>query len=372
MLQEGIYTIKARSNGKYVCRDVSNVAYAANRDVASTWERFHLHKRDDQWAIQDWKGAWWARSSHSLNTQPVPNPRWSYFMAWHQEGIDSGTTRWDIEHVGGDDYAFRALQYVTAEPSGIMNADRNERSTWETFTLTRVGGPEQLFADEGTVYRIDGNGALVCFKHDRNGGFYAGQGIGTGWGDLRFVSAVRGGHLYAVDGSGNLLYYRHEGGNWPVAARVIGTGWNHAWVGATRFGDLYVITREGALLFYRHDDAFQFQIAARQIGTAWGGLRVFGGGTNALYAINSNQQLLYYYHDDALRWRHEAMVIGWAWGDIAAASSAGNGEIYAVTRRGDLLFYRHDVDKHFIGGSGKKIGEGWGGRADQAVIAAAR
>lgn len=375
MLQEGIYTIKARANGKYVCRDNTNASYIANRDVASAWERFTLHKRGNYWAIQDWKGGWWLQDyprgiEHFSRASP------GHFSAWfqeYQEGDNTGTTKWTIEHVGGDDYAFRGKDYLRAEPSGLMFADRQVRDAWETFTLTRVGGPEILFVGDGTVYRIDGNGDLLCYRHDDNGGFYTSAGLGDAWGGLRWVSAVQGGHLYGVDQNGNLLYYRHEGEEWPVAGKQIGDGWGgFRWVGVTRFGHVYAITTGGELLYYRHDDAFAWQVTAKQIGEGWGGLRAFAGGTNALYAINGNNELIYYYHDDALKWRHQGVVIGWGWGDFVALSSAGNGEIYAVNSSGELLFYRHDVDKHFIGGSGKKIGEGWGGRADQAVIAAAR
>jgi len=63
----------------------------------------------------------------------------------HSGNLTGGSTTWDIQHVSGNDYAFKIIcsvappTYVTAEPAGTMAINRVSRDSWETFTLTRVG-----------------------------------------------------------------------------------------------------------------------------------------------------------------------------------------------------------------------------------------
>lgn len=232
-----------------------------------------------------------------------------------------------------------------------------------------------LFAGAGTVYLVDGDGNLVRYVHDAYGNFasYSGQVIGSGWGGMSTIRAVRDGHLYCVSPKNDLLYYHHDGaGAWTTAGRAIGWGWGFPWVGAGRFGQLYAINQDGHLLYYQHDNDFDWKIASAKIGEGWPTRGVFTGGANCLYLIDGKSDLRYYYHDDARNWVRSGATIGTGWGGFKSVSSSGNGEIYGVAANDDLLFYRHDVDRRFLSGSGRTIGWGWGAVGRHGVIASSR
>ena len=233
-----------------------------------------------------------------------------------------------------------------------------------------------VFAGSGVLYRVNGKGNLVRYVHDASGEFvdYSGQEIGWGWGGLRRIMAVRDHGLYTVDSGGALRYYHHNSaGSWDDSnGRVIGSGWAHPWVGAGRFGQLYAINSGGDLLYYEHDGAFAWTRTAKKIGGGWSAQGVFTGGTNCLYLVNAAGELRYYYHDDSLGWVKQNLGIGTGWGGLSPLGSSGNGEIYAVTSDGNLLFYRHDTSKRFLSGSGRTIGWGWGSASTHGLLPSAR
>lgn len=240
-----------------------------------------------------------------------------------------------------------------------------------------LDGAPSLFAGGGTLYRINAQGNLLRYQHDANGVFadYSGREIGSGWGGMLHIAAVRDGGLYAVDASRRLRYYHHDAaGNWDDGnGRVIGEGWGFPWVGAGRFGQLYVINSARQLLYYEHDASFHFGARSGVVlGEGWPDHGVFGGGTNCVYLIGANGDLLHYYHNDALAWEHTQLKIGAGWGGFTRAGSGGNGEIYAVNPDGDLLFYRHDANHRFLAGSGRTIGWGWKSGSRYAIIPSAR
>ncbi|MCB9570182.1 MAG: hypothetical protein H6710_23730 [Myxococcales bacterium] len=227
------------------------------------------------------------------------------------------------------------------------------------------GPAPSLFAGGGTLYLVNGDGNLVRYTHDAAGTFenYSGQVIGWGWGGLRSIHAVRDGGVYTIAADGTLRYYHHNGaGTWDdINGKVIGSGWaGFPWVGAGRFGQLYAITSDGKLLYYQHDGNLAWQLTGVEIGNGWPTTGVFAGGANCLYIVNGSGELLYYYHDDARIWKVTGLKIGVGWGGFSSLASSGNGEIYGVLPNGNLLFYRHDVNKKFIAGSSRVIGWGWG------------
>lgn len=119
------YFIKAKSNGKYLCRDAQT--YIANRDSASTWEKFTLIRYGADWRLVDYKG-----DSMGYSTDfEIDNPA----GLWPA----SGNLQWELEHVSGNDYALKqSHRYITAEPSGVLFVDREERQDWETFTFIKA------------------------------------------------------------------------------------------------------------------------------------------------------------------------------------------------------------------------------------------
>lgn len=135
-LQPGTYTLKARSNGKYLCREAGH--YVANRDAADAWEKFKLKRSGAGWTIQDYKDDYLTLALGHINLEP--------FGVHHTRGVQPSSTdrgkrsQWQLPQVGsGSDYALdQEGFYVTAEPSGVIAFDRTVRQDWETFTLTRV------------------------------------------------------------------------------------------------------------------------------------------------------------------------------------------------------------------------------------------
>jgi Tachylectin len=88
-----------------------------------------------------------------------------------------------------------------------------------------------------------------------------------------------------------------------------------------------------------------------------------------IYAISKNGDLLWYRHDGqadgSFKWAdNNARKVGVGWGDLKQVFSGGNGIIYAIAKNGDLLWYRHDgqADGSFkwADDNARKVGVGWG------------
>lgn len=149
-LRAGTYTIKSAHN-KYLSRDGSNISIVGDRVSASTWEKFTLKRNGAGWTLQDWKGWYWVRLVGAVSLEPFGTSQTLSFgvrdteYTDHSGNLTGGSTTWDIQHVSGNDYAFKIIcsvappTYVTAEPAGTMAINRVSRDSWETFTLTRVG-----------------------------------------------------------------------------------------------------------------------------------------------------------------------------------------------------------------------------------------
>lgn len=218
-------------------------------------------------------------------------------------------------------------------------------------------------ADGGnTIYRVAPNGTLQMSHHAANGSWdIVNREIGWGWDDATQIFAAEGGHVYAIDGAGTLVYYHHDSaGNWDNWGTEIGWGWGgFAKVFVSRFGEIYAVEHDGLLKLYKHDGALQFDgSAGTVIGSGWNLPNLFSGGSGAFYYINAEGDLIYYYYNGS-SWTVANLEIGQGWGGFSTVGSTGNGELYAVTQAGDVLFYRHDVNKVWQSGSGSKIGSGW-------------
>ena len=251
-----------------------------------------------------------------------------------------------------------------------------------------------------------GSGQLLWYKHV---GFQDGADqwlttqdpkgyIGEGWGQDNFVQVFSGGNgvLYAIDKNGNLLWYKHLGfqdgaDKWLTTQDpkgYIGEGW-----GADNFvrvfpggnGVIYAINKNGQLLWYKHlgfrDGADRWQTSPDPkgyIGEGWGQdnfASVFSGGDGILYAVTKSGRLLWYKHlgfeDGTDKWlttRDPKGYIGEGWGEdnFVQVFSGGNGILYAVNKNGHLLWYKHrgfeDGTDRWLTTRDPKgyIGEGWG------------
>lgn len=142
-LTEGTYTIKAKSNGKYLSREGQH--YVCNRGSADQWEKFKLENAGGgYWYISDYQGEQVVREPTFQALMPQKRPTLptleSGGIALREKFLhESAGVVWTIEHVSGDVFAFKAAgAYITVEPSGLVAANRTERKDWETFTVTKV------------------------------------------------------------------------------------------------------------------------------------------------------------------------------------------------------------------------------------------
>ena len=215
----------------------------------------------------------------------------------------------------------------------------------------------KVMADDLAIYAVTESGALLWYRDQLRDGTNgpnaergwapaSGNQIGHGWQDFRHVFSGGDGMIYAITESGALLWYRdqlRDGTNGPNAERgwapASGSQIGHGWAdfrivvgsGAGE-GLIYAITESGALLWYRDQ------------------LRDGTNGPNAErgWAPGSGNQ------------------IGHGWQDIehVFSSGAGDGVLYAVSRTGDLLWYR---DEARDGSNGPNAERGWAARSGSAI-----
>lgn len=140
---------------------------------------------------------------------------------------------------------------------------------------------------------------------------------------------------------------------------------------------LYGVRPDGRLAWHRHDGARldprigqpgAWKVASPS-GSGWDGFRqVLPGGRNVIYAITRDGKLLWYRHNGfntgaGTEWEGGKEIAGGGWADFTRVFSGGEGVIYAVTRAGKLLWYRHNGygDGTRVWEPGKEVGSGWGG-----------
>jgi N,N-dimethylformamidase len=204
-----------------------------------------------------------------------------------------------------------------------------------TFPVTRF---RSLFADDKSIYGARATGELLWHPGWTDTAtpptLADGAQIGIEWADFSHLVAGGGGIIYALTAAGELRWYcdtRRDGTN----ASDGSTGWASGSGTTIRTGlsdvvhllsgddgVLYAITSAGELIFYRD--------CARDGSNA-------PDGTSG-WAPGSGNQI------DA------------GWSAFRHVVSGGGGVIYAVTERGDLLWYRDDARD---GTNGPRGSSGW-------------
>jgi hypothetical protein len=141
-------------------------------------------------------------------------------------------------------------------------------------------------------------------------------------------------------------------------------------------GIIYAIDNGGALTWYRHmgyadgSEAWANGASGISVGTGWENMRlVFSGGVGVIYAIDRRGDLYWYRHDGytngSFAWANGAkgIKIGSGWNDVVSAFSGGSGVIYAMKRDGNLYWYHHTGDWNgaatWTSPTGKLVGSGW-------------
>jgi len=138
---------------------------------------------------------------------------------------------------------------------------------------------------------------------------------------------------------------------------------------------LYGVAPDGTLKWFRHEGAnvgsFDLE-GPRSVNVGWANFKqVTAGGEGVIYAVTRQGALMLFRHagfgeglgrDDAAAWL-PPQEIATGWGNFTQIFSGGDGVIYAVTPEGKLRWYRHTG---FINGRAtldgpREVGRGWGG-----------
>ena len=125
-------------------------------------------------------------------------------------------------------------------------------------------------------------------------------------------------------------------------------------------------------------DVTHFLDGPKGVGSGWGDFKhLFSGGNGIVYAITKDGKLLRYKHLDfgigARSWE-DAKEVGSGWGDFKNVFSPGDGIVYAIRQDGKLLWYKHrearqpdpgyrSLGRVRVGGEWegpKEVGHGWG------------
>jgi len=201
--------------------------------------------------------------------------------------------------------------------------------------------------------------------------------------------------IYGLTAAGELLWYP----SWTdfslppnvTDGKQVGIGWGdfaHVFPGGD--GILYAVTKDGALLWYRDDqrdgsndpsgNTGWAAASGSQIGTGWAGFsHLFSGGDGVIYAVRATGELLWYQDLKRDGSNDPSGSTGWAaasgnqigtgWNGFRHLIPGGGGVMYAVSAKGDLLWYRDDQrdgsndpsgSTGWAPGSAAKIGNGWG------------
>ncbi len=139
---------------------------------------------------------------------------------------------------------------------------------------------------------------------------------------------------------------------------------------------LYGVRTDGRITWSRHDGARvapgagqpeALKVAA-PAGSGWDGFRhVLPGGRNVIYAVTRDGRLLWYRHSgfnfgDGKDWESGKEIAGGGWADFKQVLSGGNGVLYGISRTGRIYWYRHTGNgsgaRTWEGGN--EVGSGWG------------
>ncbi|SJM92556.1 tachylectin-related carbohydrate-binding protein [Crenothrix polyspora] len=229
------------------------------------------------------------------------------------------------------------------------------------------------FADgDGDIYVTTKNGTLHWLQHtgrmsgaDSWVNFGASKVVGDKATSKNLLNTKMfsgdDGIIYTINNKGQLLWSRHDGrfnGSqvWTNGNKlsIIGNGWNkysHVFSGGD--GIIYAITTDGKMLWFRHtgwlDGTAKWTAdSGKQVSKGWVGvLKVFSGGNGVIYSIMPSGRLRWHRHDGRLtgtdNWVNAGVhsVVGYNWQGYRQVFTGGDGIIYAITAKGDLLWHRH-------------------------------
>jgi hypothetical protein len=208
--------------------------------------------------------------------------------------------------------------------------------------------------------------------------------VGTTTGGPLTVSGVP---IYGIAANGDLFWYFHQGAHngavlWAHGGQraKVGSGWNdglRVFKGSPSGGDgvIYRVDSHGDLYWYRHlghATGTASWVDGKKVGGGWQVAHTaFAAGNGIVYLAHKNGDLLWYrhlgYRDGRAEWANggTGAKVGSGWGDVRFAFAGGNGVIYTIDSRGDLYWYRHlgQADGKFAwahDARGIKIGNGWG------------
>ncbi len=197
---------------------------------------------------------------------------------------------------------------------------------------------------------------------------------------------VAGVPIYGIAEDGTLSWYFHQGAhdgsfNWANQDRGISVanGWNE---GLRVFkgdpsgsdGVVYRVDSRGDLYWYKHlghATGSTAWLGGKKVGNGWQAARqAFGAGDGIVYMVDEHGDLLWYrhlgYEDGSETWANggTGKKVGTGWGGMRIVFAGGEGAIYAIDAKGDLYWYHHDgrFDGSFTwsnGATGVKIGNGW-------------
>jgi hypothetical protein len=242
-------------------------------------------------------------------------------------------------------------------------------------------------AHPAILYGIGADGVLRWYRHngattgagaDVPGSWAGGNGVSSGWGELKQVFGGGNGVIYGITPDGQLIWTRHAGylsgggvevpGAWQPA-RPVAVDWG-AYTKVFSGGDgvLYAITANGDLLWFRHtgigDGSAQFE-GPIAVASGWSGYElVFSGSQGIIYAAGADGILKWFKHDGyqtgAVEWQGPKNV-GTGWNGLRTAFSVGNGIVYSIAPDGVLRWYRHNG---YLEGTGAETPGAWSARAD--------
>lgn len=131
VLSAGTYTIKAKSSGKYLGRDIAS--YAANRASPGDSEKFTL--KGNIGHIIDHLGAYLKGEVPTIFAPTViPGNLWP-----SPTGEDGTKTQFSFLALGGNEFAIQCKGWcITADPQGLVSIYTGIYKDWETFILTKV------------------------------------------------------------------------------------------------------------------------------------------------------------------------------------------------------------------------------------------
>lgn len=192
--------------------------------------------------------------------------------------------------------------------------------------------------------------------------------------------------IYGIGDNGDLYWYFHQGAHngsalWANRGQKVkvGNGWNEGrmvFKGHPHGSDgvIYRVDSRGDLYWYNHRGhatGSQNWIEGRKVGSGWQDARMgFAAGNGVVYLVHKNGDLYWYRHqgygNGSAVWANggTGKKVGAGWGNARLGFAGGNGSVYLVHKNGDLYWYRHlgQADGSFSWANNAqptKVGSGW-------------